>query len=126
MFHRRFVPQLISTACSFPFLRSLLVEKLSSCLSLFLYENLLLSLPRDPSSCSSSTRRCCLFSPLICFSRGDIRSSTNRISKSTTRTVRVSVKLAITYESVELRVSATCSMRCNMNPTRREFFVALA
>ena len=46
MFRCRFVPQLISTACSSPFLRSLLVEKLSSCLSLFIYKNLLFSLPR--------------------------------------------------------------------------------
>jgi hypothetical protein len=60
------------------------------------------------------------------------------ISKSTkrTRTRTVVVKSAtkycllvqyhsITYETVELRVSTTCSMRWNMSPTRRAFFVAL-
>jgi hypothetical protein len=58
------------------------------------------------------------------------------ISKSTTRARTVVVKSAttyfllvqyhsITYESVELRVSATCSMCWNMSPTRRAFFIAL-
>jgi hypothetical protein len=35
------------------------------------------------------------------------------------------MQYSITYESVELRVSTTCSMCWNGNPTRRAFFVAL-
>ena len=35
------------------------------------------------------------------------------------------MQYSITYKSVELRVSTTCSMCWNGNPTRRAFFVAL-
>jgi hypothetical protein len=59
------------------------------------------------------------------------------ISKSTTRTRTVVVKSATTYcllvqyhsitsESVELRVSATCSMCWNLSPTMQTFLYTLS
>jgi hypothetical protein len=47
------------------------------------------------------------------------------VKSETTYCLLVQYHSITTYESVELRVSTTCSMCWNVNPTRRAFFVAL-
>jgi len=70
----------------------------------------------NPSSCPSSTCHCCwgvliLIGKLLLF---------NLFLKRWNEILYQSIE-----ESVELRVSTTCSMCWNVNPTRRAFFVAL-